>query len=47
MDGAHLPLMDVGGNPYTPRHLRGFARTAVEIGLTMLAADDHLLFAVP
>lgn len=45
--GAHLPLMDFGGNPYTLDHLRGYARTAVEVGLTTLAANDHLVFSVP
>jgi alkanesulfonate monooxygenase SsuD/methylene tetrahydromethanopterin reductase-like flavin-dependent oxidoreductase (luciferase family) len=45
--GAHLPLMDFGGNPFTLDHLRNYARTAVESGLTMLSVNDHLLFSAP
>jgi alkanesulfonate monooxygenase SsuD/methylene tetrahydromethanopterin reductase-like flavin-dependent oxidoreductase (luciferase family) len=45
--GAHLPLMDFGGNPYTIGHLTDFARAADELGFTTLAANDHLVFSVP
>jgi alkanesulfonate monooxygenase SsuD/methylene tetrahydromethanopterin reductase-like flavin-dependent oxidoreductase (luciferase family) len=45
--GAHLPLMDFGGDPFTLDRLHGYARTAVECGFSMLAANDHLLFDVP
>ena len=45
--GAHLPLMDFGGNPYTSAHLSGYARRAVELGFTTLAANDHMVFSVP
>jgi alkanesulfonate monooxygenase SsuD/methylene tetrahydromethanopterin reductase-like flavin-dependent oxidoreductase (luciferase family) len=45
--GAHLPLMDFGGNPFTLDHLRDYVRAAVGSGFTMLAANDHLLFSVP
>src|SRR4051794_6430401 len=45
--GAHLPLMDFGGHPYTRDHLVDYAETAVRLGLTALSANDHLAFAVP
>jgi alkanesulfonate monooxygenase SsuD/methylene tetrahydromethanopterin reductase-like flavin-dependent oxidoreductase (luciferase family) len=45
--GAHLPLMDFGGNPYTLRHLVDYAERAGALGFTALAANDHMLFAVP
>jgi alkanesulfonate monooxygenase SsuD/methylene tetrahydromethanopterin reductase-like flavin-dependent oxidoreductase (luciferase family) len=45
--GAHLPLMDFGGDSFTLDRLRGYAKTAVECGFSMLAANDHLLFDVP
>jgi alkanesulfonate monooxygenase SsuD/methylene tetrahydromethanopterin reductase-like flavin-dependent oxidoreductase (luciferase family) len=45
--GAHLPLMDFGGHPYTLDHLRDYTKTATRLGFTMLSANDHLVFAVP
>jgi alkanesulfonate monooxygenase SsuD/methylene tetrahydromethanopterin reductase-like flavin-dependent oxidoreductase (luciferase family) len=45
--GAHLPLMDFGGHPYTLEHLTGYARTAVRLGFDALTANDHLVFSVP
>jgi alkanesulfonate monooxygenase SsuD/methylene tetrahydromethanopterin reductase-like flavin-dependent oxidoreductase (luciferase family) len=45
--GAHLPLMDFGGNPFTLGHLRAYARTAAGAGFSLLTANDHLLFSVP
>jgi alkanesulfonate monooxygenase SsuD/methylene tetrahydromethanopterin reductase-like flavin-dependent oxidoreductase (luciferase family) len=45
--GAHLPLMDFGGHPYTLDHLTDYARRAAELGFATLAANDHLVFAVP
>ncbi len=45
--GAHLPLMDFGGNPYTLSHLTAYTRTAAELGFRALAANDHLVFSVP
>ena len=46
--GAHLPLMDFGGHPYTldaPRRLR--AGGPASSASTTLAANDHLVFASP
>ena len=45
--GAHLPLMDFGGHPCTLDHLTDYARRASDLGFTTLAANDHLVFAVP
>lgn len=43
--GAHLPLMDFGGQDYTLDHLIDFTRTAAELGFETLAANDHLVFS--
>ena len=45
--GAHLPLMDFGGHPYTGAHLASYARRAAALGFSTLAANDHLVFASP
>jgi alkanesulfonate monooxygenase SsuD/methylene tetrahydromethanopterin reductase-like flavin-dependent oxidoreductase (luciferase family) len=45
--GAHLPLMDFGGHPYTLEHLTGYARTAARLGFHALACNDHMAFSVP
>lgn len=45
--GAHLPLMDFGGHPYTLDHLTGYATAAVDLGFDALAANDHMVFSVP
>ena len=45
--GAHLPLMDFGGHPYTLAHLAGYARRVASLGFDTLAANDHLVFASP
>ncbi|HEY3671828.1 MAG TPA: LLM class flavin-dependent oxidoreductase [Acidimicrobiia bacterium] len=45
--GAHLPLMDFGGHPYTLDHLVGYASTAAELGFRALAVNDHLVFSAP
>ena len=45
--GAHLPLMDFGGHPYTLTHLTSYARRAAALGFDTLAANDHLVFASP
>jgi alkanesulfonate monooxygenase SsuD/methylene tetrahydromethanopterin reductase-like flavin-dependent oxidoreductase (luciferase family) len=45
--GAHLPLMDFGGNPYSLEHLTGYARRAAQLGFRTVAANDHLVFGVP
>jgi probable F420-dependent oxidoreductase len=45
--GAHLPLMDFGGNPFTLDHLVEYASRAADLGFRALSANDHLVFAVP
>jgi alkanesulfonate monooxygenase SsuD/methylene tetrahydromethanopterin reductase-like flavin-dependent oxidoreductase (luciferase family) len=45
--GAHLPLMDFGGSPYTLEHLATYTDTAARLGFRALAANDHLVFSVP
>jgi alkanesulfonate monooxygenase SsuD/methylene tetrahydromethanopterin reductase-like flavin-dependent oxidoreductase (luciferase family) len=45
--GAHLPLMDFGGHPYTLDHLVDYVETAARLGFRAIAANDHLVFAVP
>ena len=45
--GAHLPLMDFGGHPYTIEHLIAYARAADRLGFTALAANDHMVYSLP
>jgi len=45
--GAHLPLMDFGGHPYTFDHLATYTDTAARLGFSALSANDHLVFSVP
>lgn len=45
--GAHLPLMDFGGHPYTLDHLVAYTRTAARLGFRSLSVNDHMVFSVP
>jgi alkanesulfonate monooxygenase SsuD/methylene tetrahydromethanopterin reductase-like flavin-dependent oxidoreductase (luciferase family) len=45
--GAHLPLMDFGGHPYTLDHLVAYATTASQLGFRALSVNDHMVFSVP
>ncbi len=45
--GAHLPLMDFGGNPFALRHLLEYTERAAGLGFRALAVNDHMVFAVP
>jgi alkanesulfonate monooxygenase SsuD/methylene tetrahydromethanopterin reductase-like flavin-dependent oxidoreductase (luciferase family) len=45
--GAHLPLMDFGGSPYTLEHLVAYTQTAARTGFSALATNDHMVFSVP
>jgi alkanesulfonate monooxygenase SsuD/methylene tetrahydromethanopterin reductase-like flavin-dependent oxidoreductase (luciferase family) len=45
--GAHLPLMDFGGHPFTLDHLVTYARDAERLGFVALSVNDHMVFAVP
>lgn len=44
--GAHLPLMDFGGHPYTFDHLAAYADTAARLGFNALSVNDHMVFSV-
>ena len=45
--GVHLPLMDLGGNPFTLDHLVRYVETSQQLGFRGLAANDHLVFSRP
>ena len=45
--GAHLPLMDFGGHPYTLDHLIAYTKAAARLGFDAVAVNDHMVFAVP
>ncbi len=45
--GAHLPLMDFGGHPYTLDHLVAYTQTAAQLGFRALSVNDHMIFSVP
>jgi alkanesulfonate monooxygenase SsuD/methylene tetrahydromethanopterin reductase-like flavin-dependent oxidoreductase (luciferase family) len=45
--GAHLPLMDFGGNPYSLGHLTTYSETAAQLGFSALSVNDHMVFSVP
>jgi alkanesulfonate monooxygenase SsuD/methylene tetrahydromethanopterin reductase-like flavin-dependent oxidoreductase (luciferase family) len=45
--GAHLPLMDFGGHPYTLEHLTAYAERARGLGFRALSTNDHMVFSVP
>jgi alkanesulfonate monooxygenase SsuD/methylene tetrahydromethanopterin reductase-like flavin-dependent oxidoreductase (luciferase family) len=45
--GAHLPLMDFGGHPFTLDHLTEYTSTAADLGFRAISANDHLVFSVP
>lgn len=45
--GAHLPLMDFGGNRYSLEQLVAYADRAARLGFSALSANDHMVFSVP
>src|SRR6478735_6147422 len=45
--GAHLPLMDFGGHPYSLDHLIAYSETAARLGFSALSVNDHMVFSVP
>lgn len=45
--GAHLPLIDFGTSRRRSAELTAYARTAADLGVSALAANDHLTFARP
>jgi alkanesulfonate monooxygenase SsuD/methylene tetrahydromethanopterin reductase-like flavin-dependent oxidoreductase (luciferase family) len=45
--GAHLPLMDFGGHPYSLGHLTAYVDAARQLDFAAVSANDHLVFAAP
>jgi probable F420-dependent oxidoreductase len=45
--GAHLPLIDLDGRPWSLRSLLEFAQTAEDLGFRAISANDHLVFPRP
>jgi alkanesulfonate monooxygenase SsuD/methylene tetrahydromethanopterin reductase-like flavin-dependent oxidoreductase (luciferase family) len=45
--GAHLPLIDFGDGTLSLADMCAYARTASELGYTVLSANDHLLWQRP
>ena len=45
--GAHLPLMDFGGHPFTLEHLVAYTETAAQLGFRAVSVNDHMVFSVP
>jgi probable F420-dependent oxidoreductase len=45
--GAHLPLMDFGGNTYALDDLVAYTRRADQLGFAALSVNDHMVFSVP
>jgi probable F420-dependent oxidoreductase len=45
--GAHLPLLDFGGHPFSLERLLAYAETAERLGYQALSMNDHLVFSRP
>ena len=45
--GAHLPLMDFGGQRFDVDHLVEYVETATALGFDAVSVNDHLAFSVP
>jgi probable F420-dependent oxidoreductase len=45
--GAHLPLMDFGGNPFSLEHLTTYTETVERAGFAAISVNDHMVFSVP
>ena len=45
--GAHLPLMDLGGQRFDVGHLVEYAETATALGFEAVSVNDHLVFDAP
>jgi probable F420-dependent oxidoreductase len=45
--GAHLPLMDFGGNTYALDDLVAYTRRAEQLGFAAVSVNDHMVFSVP
>jgi alkanesulfonate monooxygenase SsuD/methylene tetrahydromethanopterin reductase-like flavin-dependent oxidoreductase (luciferase family) len=45
--GAHLPLMDLGGQRFAVDHLVDYVETATALGFEAVSANDHVVFGAP
>ena len=45
--GAHLPLIDLDGHPFTSSALRSYVDAAKDAGFAAISANDHLVFQRP
>ncbi len=45
--GAHLPIIDFDGRPWSLERLRAYAATAERLGFKYLCVNDHLVFTRP
>ena len=45
--GAHLPLIDFDGTPFTPASLPAYVDAARDCGFYAISANDHLVFQRP
>src|SRR4051812_22714442 len=45
--GAHLPLMEFGGEGQSPARIRGVAEAARDCGFAAVSANDHFIFSTP
>lgn len=45
--GAHLPLIDLDGHPFTSATLRSYVDAAKDGGFSAISANDHLRFQRP
>jgi alkanesulfonate monooxygenase SsuD/methylene tetrahydromethanopterin reductase-like flavin-dependent oxidoreductase (luciferase family) len=45
--GAHLPVLSLGAEPHSLGRLTSYARAASQLGFTILAANDHMVYSRP
>jgi len=45
--GAHLPIIDFDGRPWSLERLRAYTKAASRLGFTYLCVNDHLVFTRP
>lgn len=45
--GAHLPLIDLDGHPFTSSALQSYVDAAKDAGFVAISANDHLVFQRP
>src|SRR5207302_7573374 len=45
--GAHLPVLSLTGEPHSIDGLTAYAKTASQLGFTVLSANDHMVYSRP